>query len=62
MIEDHLLDGEVRALPVGQALDLGCGSGANVLKLASRGWSVTGVDWAEAAIAVARTAARTRNY
>jgi 2-polyprenyl-3-methyl-5-hydroxy-6-metoxy-1,4-benzoquinol methylase len=58
MIGDRLLDQELEGLPVGTALDLGCGSGANALKLAGRGWSVVGVDWAEHAIELARRSAR----
>jgi len=53
MVADHLLNQELEGLPVGTALDLGCGSGANALKLAVRGWSVVGVDWAEHAIELA---------
>jgi len=58
MVGDHLLDQELEGLPVGTALDLGCGSGANALKLAERGWSVVGVDWAEHAIDLAKRSAR----
>lgn len=32
------------AVPAGRALDLGCGTGANALWLASRGWHVTAAD------------------
>jgi SAM-dependent methyltransferase len=60
MVGDHILDGELEGLQPGRALDLGCGSGANVLKLARRGWSVVGVDWAENAIELARQSARAR--
>ena len=58
MVGDHLLDQELEGLPVGTALDLGCGSGANALKLAERGWSVVGVDWAEHAIELAKRSAQ----
>jgi SAM-dependent methyltransferase len=58
MVGDHLLDRELEGLPVGTALDLGCGSGANALKLAERGWSVVGVDWAEHAIELAKRSAQ----
>jgi 2-polyprenyl-3-methyl-5-hydroxy-6-metoxy-1,4-benzoquinol methylase len=58
VVDDHILDQELEGLPVGTALDLGCGSGPNALKLARRGWSVVGVDWAEHAIQLATQAAR----
>jgi len=38
----------------GRAIDLGCGTGTNVLYLAEQGWQVTGVDFVGRAIAQAR--------
>jgi SAM-dependent methyltransferase len=38
-------------LPPGRALDLGCGTGTNVLYLAAHGWDTTGIDFAAPAIA-----------
>jgi SAM-dependent methyltransferase len=57
MVADQFLSAEIEGLPVGSALDLGCGTGENVLKLAERGWSVVGVDWAAHAIQLATQAA-----
>ncbi len=36
--------------PAGRALDLGCGTGTNVITLAQHGWQVTGVDFASRAV------------
>lgn len=44
-IQDH---------PPGKAIDLGCGTGTNVITLARAGWQVTGVDFAYPAISTAR--------
>lgn len=44
--------------PPGRAIDLGCGSGTNVITLARHGWEVTGVDFAPRAIALARRKVR----
>lgn len=38
----------------GRAIDLGCGTGTNVITLAQHGWQVTGVDFAPRAIQKAR--------
>ncbi len=38
------------ALPVGRALDLGCGTGTNVIYLAQHGWEAVGVDFSPVAI------------
>jgi len=44
----------------GAVLDAGCGTGENVLHLASLGLSVLGVDVAETALAIAREKAKTK--
>jgi cyclopropane fatty-acyl-phospholipid synthase-like methyltransferase len=41
-------------LPRGHALDLGCGTGTNVVTLSQHGWQVVGVDFSPKAIALAR--------
>jgi len=43
------VEGEQR-LPVGKALDLGCGTGTNCIYLAQHGWDATGVDFVPRAI------------
>lgn len=40
--------------PPGRAIDIGCGTGTNVITLAKAGWHVTGVDFAPRAIELAR--------
>ena len=42
---------ELDGLPAATALDAGCGAGAGAVWLASRGWSVTGVDISASALA-----------
>jgi len=48
----------IRSHSPGRALDLGCGTGTNVITLAQSGWQVTGVDFAWRAIDIARQKAR----
>jgi len=48
---------QVGGLSPGTALDVGCGEGGDALWLASRGWSVTGVDLSPTAISRAQAAA-----
>lgn len=48
---------EIADLAPGQALDLGCGEGADALWLAHRGWQVTAVDISEVALGRAAAAA-----
>jgi SAM-dependent methyltransferase len=48
-------------LPAGAALDLACGAGRNALWLAERGWRVTAIDGAPAAIEILRQRASERS-
>ena len=47
--------------PPGRALDLGCGTGTNVITLAKHGWKATGIDFVPRAIKKAKTKAREEN-
>ncbi len=51
-----VLDAELGSLAPGRALDLGCGAGRSAGWLADRGWRVTGVDFSEVALDLAREA------
>lgn len=44
----------IQTHPTGKAIDLGCGTGTNVITLARAGWQVTGVDFAPRAIRIAK--------
>jgi cyclopropane fatty-acyl-phospholipid synthase-like methyltransferase len=44
--------------PPGRALDLGCGTGTNVLTMAEYGWKASGIDFVSRAIQTARQKAR----
>jgi SAM-dependent methyltransferase len=45
----------VRGVPVGRALDVGCGSAGNTAVLRDAGWQVTGLEYSPAAAALARS-------
>lgn len=47
--------------PVGRALDLGCGTGTNVITLAKIGWDATGVDFVQRSISQAKVKAARAN-
>ncbi len=40
--------------PAGRAIDIGCGTGTNVVTLARAGWMVTGIDFAPRALSLAK--------
>lgn len=44
---NQFLPPEVDGLTPGRALDLACGEGRNAVWLASRGWTVTGIDFSQ---------------
>lgn len=44
--------------PPGRAIDLGCGTGTNVITLAQHGWQTVGIDLASSAIMTARRKAQ----
>lgn len=51
---------ETGAIPLGRALEIGCGTGTNALWLANRGFDVLGIDIAPLAIERARARASSR--
>jgi cyclopropane fatty-acyl-phospholipid synthase-like methyltransferase len=51
----------IAAHPPGRALDLGCGTGTNVITLAQHGWRAIGMDFAIKAIAEAKQKAAHEN-
>ena len=51
----------IREHPPGRAIDLGCGTGTNVITLAQHGWNVIGVDFATLALQKARQKAEDAN-
>jgi SAM-dependent methyltransferase len=44
----------IQTHPAGRALDIGCGTGTNIITIAKAGWQVTGFDFAPRAIQIAR--------
>jgi SAM-dependent methyltransferase len=44
----------IAAHSAGNALDIGCGSGTNIITLANAGWQVTGFDYSPGAVRVAK--------
>src|SRR5438309_9867701 len=56
----ELIEGRQARTP-GKALDLGCGTGTNVLYMAQHGWQVTGIDFVPRAIAAAMRKAEAAN-
>ena len=44
----------IESHPPGRAIDIGCGTGTNVITLARAGWQVTGIDFIPRAIQMAR--------
>ena len=41
---------EIGSIPIGRAIDLGCGEGSNAIYLSQKGFDVTGVDFSPTAI------------
>jgi SAM-dependent methyltransferase len=57
---NRFLVAEIEGLAPGRALDLACGAGRNAVWLAEQGWTVTGVDFSDVALANARGLAAER--
>jgi SAM-dependent methyltransferase len=53
----ELIEGP-NAKPPGRALDLGCGTGTNVIYTTQHGWDVTGIDFVPSAVAAAKRKAQ----
>ena len=51
----------IQTQPTGKAIDLGCGTGTNIITLARAGWHVTGMDFASRAIRIARKKLKLEN-
>ncbi|MBI5354195.1 MAG: class I SAM-dependent methyltransferase [Chloroflexi bacterium] len=51
----------IQSHPAGRAIDLGCGTGTNIITLAKTGWQVTGIDFASRAIQIAKKKLKGQN-
>ncbi len=51
----------IQSHPAGRAIDLGCGTGTNVITLIKTGWQVTGIDFASRAIQIAKHKLKKQN-
>ncbi len=51
----------IRSHPAGRAIDLGCGTGTNLITLAKTGWQVTGIDFASRATQMAKRKLKQEN-
>jgi len=60
-VSDNVLDEEIKELGPAKVLDIGCGTGKNLFKLAELGWEVYGIDISERAIELAKVKAAKRN-
>ena len=52
---------QTHASRAGRVIDLGCGTGTNVITLAKTGWQVTGIDFAPRAIQIAKRKLKQQN-
>jgi len=52
---------QTHASRAGRAIDLGCGTGTNIITLAKSGWQVTGIDFASRAIQIAKRKLKQQN-
>lgn len=59
---NKVLADTVAGLPVGRSLDFGCGEGADVLWLASKGWKASGVDISATAVTRAQADAAKHDF
>ena len=51
----------IQSHPAGRVIDLGCGTGTNIITLVKAGWQVTGIDFAARAIQLAKHKLKQQN-